>query len=54
MLVQSSIRSNTAAAKLRRRSQVKKHYVTAARSATTPHISQHQAGADFIRMQTFR
>jgi hypothetical protein len=35
MLVQSSTRSNTAAAKLRRLSQVKKHYVRAARSAMT-------------------
>jgi hypothetical protein len=35
MFVRSSIRRNTAVAKLRRLSQAKKHYVTAARSAMT-------------------
>jgi hypothetical protein len=46
MFVRSSIRSNPAAAKLRRLSQVKKHYVTAGRSAMTQHIFPHEAGAD--------
>jgi hypothetical protein len=50
--VRSSIRRNTAAAKLRRLSQAEKRYVTAARSAMT-HTS-HEAGADFIRTQNFR
>jgi hypothetical protein len=50
MLVQSSIRSNTAAAKLRRLSQVSRRYVTAARSAMAQHISPREAGADFIRI----
>jgi hypothetical protein len=43
MFVRSSIRRNSAVAKLRRLSQVKKHYVTAARSAMTPRISPHEA-----------
>jgi len=47
--MRSSIRGNTAATKLRRLSQVKRHYVAEARSAMT-HISPHEAGADFIRI----